>query len=111
MLRRCFAPGPGPGEPARHARQPPRNPARWPALTAIRAILKWIQSDCPEPPNSYTGAELRTAHAGLAGLNDWHFDRVIGYLGATLRELGAAEPDTAAAGAIAESRRDQALNR
>ncbi len=44
---------------------------------------------------------------GWPGLNDWHFDRVIGYLGATLRELGAAEPDIAAAGAIAESSRDQ----
>ena len=62
-------------------------------------------------PSSYTGADLRTAHAGLAGLNDWHFDRVIGHLGTTLRELGAAEPDIAAAGAIAESTRDQVLNR
>jgi hypothetical protein len=44
-------------------------------------------------------------------LNDWHFDRLIGHLGATLRELGAAEPDIAAAGAIVESTRDQVLNR
>jgi hypothetical protein len=44
-------------------------------------------------------ADLRTAHARLTGLNDWHFDRVIGHLKATLRELGTAEPDIAAAGA------------
>src|SRR5690348_16985069 len=62
-------------------------------------------------PNSYTGADLRTAHAGLPRLNDWHFDRVIGHWGPTLRELGAAEPDIAAAGAIAESTRDHVLNR
>ena len=51
------------------------------------------------------------ALAGLPRLNDWHFDRVIGHLGTTLRELGAAEPDIAAAGAIAESTRDHVLNR
>jgi truncated hemoglobin YjbI len=62
-------------------------------------------------PNSYTGADLRTAHAGLPRLNDWHFDRVIGHLGTTLRELGAAEPDIAAAGAVAERTRDHVLNR
>ena len=50
-------------------------------------------------PNSHAGADLRTAHARLTGLNDWHFDRVIGHLRSTLRELGAAEPDIAAAGA------------
>jgi truncated hemoglobin YjbI len=62
-------------------------------------------------PTSLTGADLRTAHAALPRLNDWHFDRVIGHLGTTLRELGAAEPDIAAAGAIAESTREQVLNR
>jgi truncated hemoglobin YjbI len=62
-------------------------------------------------PTSLTGADLRTAHAALPRLNDWHFDRLIGHLGATLRELGAAEPDIAAAGAIVESTRDQVLNR
>lgn len=62
-------------------------------------------------PNSYTGAGLRAAHAGMAGLTDRHFDQVIGHLAATLQELGVAEPDIAAAGAIAESTRDQVLNR
>lgn len=62
-------------------------------------------------PNSYTGAGLRAAHAGLAGLGDRHFDQVIGHLAATLHELGVAEPDIAAVRVIAESTRDEVLNR
>jgi globin len=38
-------------------------------------------------PNSYTGAGLRTAHAGLA---DRHFDQVVGHLAATLHERRGA---------------------
>jgi truncated hemoglobin YjbI len=62
-------------------------------------------------PNSYTGRDLRTAHAGLAGLSDQHVDLVIGHLAETLRELGVAEEDIAAAGAVAASVRDDVLNR
>jgi len=62
-------------------------------------------------PNRYTSADLRAAHARLTGLSDRHFDHVIGHLAATLHELGVAEPDIAAVGAIAESTRDQVLNR
>lgn len=62
-------------------------------------------------PNNYTGADLRAAHARLPGLGDRHFDHVIGHLAATLHELGVAEPDIAAVGAIAETTRDQVLNR
>jgi len=61
-------------------------------------------------PGRYTGRELRTAHAGLAGLTDGHVDRVIGHLAQTLRELGVAEGDVAA-GAVAASARDDVLNR
>jgi hypothetical protein len=49
-------------------------------------------------PDRYTGRDPRTAHAGLAGLTDEHVDRVIGHLAQTLRELGVAEDDIAAAG-------------
>ena len=35
-------------------------------------------------PNAYTGADLRTAHAQLAGLRDEHVDAVIAHLAATL---------------------------
>ena len=62
-------------------------------------------------PNRYTGRDLRTAHSGLAGLTDEHVDRVIGHLAQTLRELGVAEDDIAAAGAVAASARDDVLNR
>ena len=62
-------------------------------------------------PNGYTGRDLRTAHAPLAGLTDEHVDLVIGHLAATLSELGVAPDDIAAAGAIAASVRDDVLNR
>ena len=40
-------------------------------------------------PNTYTGADLRTAHARLVkmGLGNDHFDVVMEHLGATLQEL------------------------
>jgi hemoglobin len=62
-------------------------------------------------PNSYTGRDLRTAHAGLGALSDEHVDRVIEHLAQTLRELGVSEPDIAAVGAVAASVRDDVLNR
>ena len=62
-------------------------------------------------PNNYTGADLRTAHAGLAGLGDEHVDRVIEHLAATLRELGVADADIEVVGAIAASARADVLNR
>ncbi len=62
-------------------------------------------------PNRYSGRDLRTAHAGLAGLSDTHVDRVIGHLARTLGELGVADDDIAAAGAVAASVRDDVLNR
>jgi truncated hemoglobin YjbI len=62
-------------------------------------------------PSSYTGRDLRTAHAGLTGLSDEHVDLVIGHLARTLSELGVASSDIAEAGAIAASVRDDVLNR
>jgi hemoglobin len=62
-------------------------------------------------PNEYTGRDLRTAHSKLVGLDDPHFDKVLTYLAATLRELGAADEDIAATAAVAASVRDDVLNR
>jgi hemoglobin len=62
-------------------------------------------------PVAYTGRDLRTAHAPLSGLTDGHVDRVIAHLADTLTELGVPEPDVAAAGAVADSVRDDILNR
>jgi truncated hemoglobin YjbI len=62
-------------------------------------------------PDSYTGRDLRSAHAKLPGLDDAHFDRVVGYLAVTLREFGVSDGDIATAGAVAEAVRDDVLNR
>lgn len=64
-------------------------------------------------PNSYTGRDMRAAHASLVahGLNDLHVDVVIEHLAATLRELGASDSDIAEVGALANSVRDDVLGR
>ena len=62
-------------------------------------------------PSHYTGRDLRTAHAGLAGIGDEHVDRVIAHLADTLGELGAGRNEIAEAGAVAASVRDDVLNR
>ena len=62
-------------------------------------------------PHAYAGRDLRTAHAGLVGLTDAHFDRVVTHLTDTLREYGVAEGDVATVGAVAETLRDDVLNR
>jgi hemoglobin len=62
-------------------------------------------------PHAYTGRDLRTAHAGLVGLTDAHFDSVVDHLTATLRDFGVAEGDVATVAAVAETLRDDVLNR
>ena len=62
-------------------------------------------------PHAYTGRDLRTAHAGLAGLTDAHFDRVVDHLSGALRDYGVAEGDVATVVAVAETLRDDVLNR
>jgi hemoglobin len=61
-------------------------------------------------PNSYTGRDLRSAHARL-GLGAEHFDGVVALLARTLREYGVSDAYIAAAAAVAESVRDDVLNR
>lgn len=64
-------------------------------------------------PNTYTGKDMREGHKHLVarGLNDTHVDAVIEHLGGTLKELGAADSDIAEVAAIANSARDDVLNR
>lgn len=64
-------------------------------------------------PNSYTGQDMRRGHAHLVarGLNDEHFDIVVGHLGDTLRELGVPDDRIARVGALCESVRDDVLGR
>lgn len=64
-------------------------------------------------PHNYTGKSMREGHAHLIarGLNDSHVDIVIGHLGDTLRELGVGEAQIAQVAALANSVRDDVLNR
>jgi len=62
-------------------------------------------------PHAYSGRDLRTAHAQLPGLTDTHFDLVVSYLADTLREFGVADGDIATVDAVAETVRDDVLNR
>lgn len=62
-------------------------------------------------PNTYTGQDMRNAHAGLVkvGLNEDHFNAVMEHLGATLTELKVPGDLIAEAAAIAESTRSDVL--
>jgi hemoglobin len=64
-------------------------------------------------PHNYTGAGLRHGHRHLVvrGLNDSHFDAVIELLGESLAELGVPPALIAQVAAIAESTRNDVLNR
>lgn len=64
-------------------------------------------------PNNYNGKNMREGHKHLVarGLNDSHVDAVIELLGQTLQELGVANDDIAEIAAIANSARDDVLDR
>lgn len=64
-------------------------------------------------PNTYTGADMRNAHAPLVkkGLDNSHFDAVMEHLGATLTELNVPGELIAEAAAIAESVRNDVLGK
>jgi hemoglobin len=64
-------------------------------------------------PHNYTGKDMRQGHAHLVkmGLDDSHVDAIIELLGATLKELGVADDLISQVAAIAESTRNDVLNR
>lgn len=64
-------------------------------------------------PNSYTGKDMRSAHAKMVdnGLNEVHFNAVMEHLGATLTELNVPSDLIAEAAAIAESTRNDVLGK
>jgi hemoglobin len=64
-------------------------------------------------PVAYTGKDMRTGHAHLVqrGLNDLHVDAVIELLGESLAEVGAPQHLIEKVAAIAESARNDVLNR
>jgi len=62
----------------------------------------------------YPGRSMREGHAHLVkekGMSDIHFDAVMGHLGAALTELSVPADLIAEAAAIAESTRNDVLNR
>lgn len=64
-------------------------------------------------PNKYSGKDMREGHRHLVkkGLNDSHVDIIIEHLGGTLTELGVNETDISEVAAIANSVRDDVLDR
>lgn len=64
-------------------------------------------------PNEYTGKDMRKAHAPLIkqGLNDEHVDIIVRYLGETLTELGVKPELIKQVVDLAESARNDVLNR
>jgi hemoglobin len=64
-------------------------------------------------PNNYTGKNMREGHKHLIekGLNDSHVDIIIEHLGGTLKELNVKDEDIKEVAAIANSVRDDVLNR
>lgn len=64
-------------------------------------------------PNNYSGKNMRDGHRHLVarGLNDSHVDAIIEILGGVLQELGVADADIQEVAAIANSVRDDVLDR
>ena len=64
-------------------------------------------------PHNYSGKDMREGHKHLVerGLDDSHFDAVVENLGATLKELGVDDDTIGEVAAVAESVRDDVLNR
>lgn len=61
-------------------------------------------------PNSYSGKDMRAAHAHMR-LTEEHFDAVMENLGGTLKELNVPDALIAEAARIALSVKDEVLNR
>jgi len=64
-------------------------------------------------PANYSGKDMREGHAHLVkqGLNDAHFDAVMGHIGSTLKELNVPDELISEAAAIAESTRSDVLGK
>jgi hemoglobin len=61
-------------------------------------------------PHNYSGRDMRASHAHLA-LTEVHFNAVVENLAATLSDLGVSEADIGEVAAIANSVKDDVLNR
>ena len=75
-----------------------------------KLFLKYAFGGMP----NYPGRAMRAAHERLVrdkGLNDGHFDAVIEDLGQALKDLGVADAMIAEVAAIAETTRNDVLDR
>lgn len=61
-------------------------------------------------PSDYDGSDMRSAHAHL-GLTEDHFNAVVEDLAGALTELGVSDSDIAEVAGIANSVKDDVLNR
>ena len=61
-------------------------------------------------PHNYSGLDMRNGHAHL-GLTEVHFDAVVELLAETLSELGVSNEDIGEVAKIADSVKDDILNR
>lgn len=61
-------------------------------------------------PNDYSGRDMRLSHAHL-GLTEEHFNAVVENLAGTLVDMGVGEADIQEVAAIADSVKDDVLNR
>ncbi len=61
-------------------------------------------------PNSYSGLDMREGHKHM-NLNEGHFTAVVENLAATLKEMGVSDADISEVAAIADSVKDDVLNR
>lgn len=82
-------------------------------MDQMRAMQKKFLTYAFGGPNNYDGVDMQKAHAKAVsfGLNDSHFDAVVENLGAALQELGVPQDKIAEAAAIAESVRNDVLNK
>lgn len=80
-------------------------------MTRQRKQQKAFLSAALGSPAPYEGADLRTAHRELPGLNDSHFNAIAEHLQATLTELKVDPALIAKALAVIESTRADVLNR
>ena len=64
-------------------------------------------------PNNYTGKDMREGHKHLVamGLNDAHVDHILCHLRSTLAELGVAQDLIDTVISVAESTREDVLDR
>jgi hemoglobin len=79
-------------------------------MDGMRAKQKSFLTFAFGGPNSYSGKDMRSAHARM-NLTEEHFDAVMENLGATLKELGVPDALIGKAASIALSVKTQVLNK